>query len=59
MARAPRDQDPGIFHVNAHSVWSTDLFRDTIDYEIFAAMIARTIARQAWTCLAAVLMPNH
>jgi len=59
MARAPRDQDPGIFHVNAHSVWSTDLFPDTIDYEIFATMIARTVSRRSWTCLAAVLMPNH
>jgi putative transposase len=59
MARAPRDQGPGIFHVNTHSVWSMGLFPDTIDYEIFGAMIARTVARKAWTCLAAVLMPNH
>jgi putative transposase len=59
MARAARDQDTGMFHVTAHSVWSTTLFFDSLDYAAFAKRLGRTVKQFRWLCRAVVLMPNH
>ena len=59
MARAPRDHDAGTFHVTAHSVWSTTLFFDPLDYAAFSELLARTVKKFRWICRAVVLMPNH
>jgi REP element-mobilizing transposase RayT len=59
MPSPPRDAAPGIFHINAHSVRSTELFRDDIDRMRFLTDLAGTIARYGWTCIEVCLLTTH
>lgn len=57
MPRAPRDTQPGLFHVFAHAVWDRALYRDEVDRLEFLRHLARVSAR--WTCLAFCQMGSH
>jgi REP element-mobilizing transposase RayT len=59
MPRPPRDKAPGIFHITAHSVRSTDLFVDDIDRLVFLEELARTCALLDWTCIGFCLLDTH
>jgi putative transposase len=55
----PRDTNPGIFHVFAHSVRSDALFRDDLDRIAFLRELARAGMKCGWTCVAYCLMTTH
>lgn len=59
MPRPPRDIDAGYFHVTAHSVRDTALFRDDIDRTRFLVELARVTSETRWTCVAYCEMTTH
>jgi putative transposase len=59
MARKERDDDPGLFHVSTHSVWTGVLFRDDIDRMLFVTDLAKTVARLGWICIAVTVLGTH
>jgi REP element-mobilizing transposase RayT len=59
MPRPPRDNAPGIFHISAHSVRSTDLFVDDLDRLVFLDEVVRTVDVLDWTCIGFCLMNTH
>lgn len=59
MARPLRDKTAGIFHVTAHGVRDTALFRDDLDRVRFLTELAAITARAKWTCIQFCLMTTH
>jgi REP element-mobilizing transposase RayT len=59
VARGLRDKTAGIFHVYAHSVWTSVLFRDDRDRMVFLRELARAIEKSQWTCIGYCLMRTH
>lgn len=59
MARTPRDIEAGYFHVTAHSVRDTALFRDDVDRTRFLVELARVTADVGWTCVGYCEMTTH
>jgi putative transposase len=55
----PRDFAPGIFHITAHSVRSTELYRDDIDRMRFLTEVAGTVDKYGWTCMEVCLLTTH
>ena len=49
----------GRFHVTARGVSGDPIFFDDFDYEACQRLLARTVERFSWRCLAYCLMPNH
>jgi putative transposase len=48
-----------MFHVTARGVRKTDLFTDDLDRTLYLDLLASTVARFRWQCLAYCLMGNH
>jgi len=59
MARAPRDPQPGIYHLTARSVSLMPLFQDDVDRMDFNRQLGNLAKRPKWACLAACLMTTH
>jgi REP element-mobilizing transposase RayT len=60
MARKPREEEAGaIFHVYARGNKKADISVDDADRHEYVALLAATVLRQRWACLAYCLMPNH
>ena len=60
VPRSPRAHIAGgIFHVTSRGNRKTDVFLDDLARLRFLQMLARTITRSAWGCLAYCLMTNH
>ena len=59
MARSPRDFSAGTFHVTAHAVWTNTLCRDAVDYLVLSTLLAATVARSRWRCIAFCLLGTH
>jgi putative transposase len=59
MARSPRDFSAGTFHVTAHAVGDSVLFRDAVDYLRLSTELAATIALSRWRCIAFCFMGTH
>ena len=49
----------GTFHVYAHSVWTSVLFRDDADRITFLRQLAATTARIGGTCISYCLLTTH
>ena len=59
MARQPRDDAPGIFHVTVRGVGPGPLYLDAFDPFFWHADFATTLLRVPWTCMAVCLMTTH
>jgi putative transposase len=60
VPRKPRPEIPGgFFHIFTRGNLQLPLFRDTIDYDAWLRMLARTIEGFAWRCHAYCAMSNH
>ena len=60
MGRRERIDFPGAFHhVTARGNNGETTYLDTTDRQIFTAMLARSVSRYGWLCLAYCLMSNH
>ncbi len=55
-----RTVDPaGTYHVASRGNNGEPIFRDAFDRAVFSELVARTMKRYAWTCLAYCQMTNH
>jgi REP element-mobilizing transposase RayT len=54
-----RDAAAGLFHITAHSVRSTELFRDDLDRILFLTELAATASKFGWKCVCVCLMTTH
>ncbi len=61
VPRLPRNVLPseGIYHVTARGVARMPISRDNEDRRLYLELLARAVRREAWTCNAFWLMPNH
>jgi putative transposase len=59
MARPPRDQAPGTFHVTNRGAGPCPIFTDDLDDEIFVAQLAATLKRTGLICRAFCLLSTH
>jgi putative transposase len=59
MARPPRDDAPGIFHVTVRGVGPGPLYLDAFDPFFWHADFATTLLRVPWTCMAVCLLTTH
>lgn len=59
MARRPRIQVAGLYHVTSHAVAGTPLFADDLDCETRLGLIARGVREGRFVCNAVCLMGNH
>jgi REP-associated tyrosine transposase len=59
VPRKKRDDDPGIFHVSTHSVWTGVLFRDDIDRMHFLTELAKTASKLGWSCMCVSALDTH
>ena len=48
-----------MYHVYARGNRKALIFRDTLDYETYVAMLGRSVNQRRWRCLSYCLMPNH
>ena len=60
MARRPREEmEGGVFHVFARGNGRRRIFFGDADRQRYLAMLAHTVTRAQWRCLAYCLMDNH
>ncbi len=59
MARAPRDNEPGTFHVTTRGNRRAEIYTDDIDRKCFLELLGNVAKRYDWSCLLYTLMPNH
>jgi putative transposase len=60
VSRAPRIQvADGTYHVVARGNNKQQIFLDERDHHMFLDVVAQTLSRFRWRCLAYCLMPNH
>jgi hypothetical protein len=61
MARPPRDNAPGTFHVTVKALGPGPYFLAPVDRLLWKATLARTIVRMrgAWTCISYCQMTTH
>jgi REP element-mobilizing transposase RayT len=60
VARKPRNETaPGIHHVFARGNNREAIFRRDADRRVYLRLLAQTVARTRWRCLAFCLMSNH
>jgi len=60
MARPARVAPPGgVFHISSRGNRRQEIFTDDRDRLRFLELLDNTVSRQAWSCHAYCLMPNH
>jgi putative transposase len=60
VPRKPRIEIPGgFFHITAHAVAGSLLYRDERDYEAWVWKLAATVERFRWRCHAYCALPGH
>lgn len=60
MPRKPREEEAGaVHHVFARHNEQRLLYRDEADHRLYLRLLAGTVGRFGWRCMAYCLMPNH
>jgi REP-associated tyrosine transposase len=59
MARRPRIQTPGLYHLMGRAVARRELFHDDVDRIVLLRQLARMIVKRGWSCHAYCLMTTH